>query len=249
MIAASLRTQILNGTLREGDFLPRQEDLLERYRAGLPAVREALRILELEGLISVRRGNQGGAVVHLPTINQAAYLAALVMESRNTRLQEVAVALRKLEPICAQLCAERPDRADAVVPTLEKRVMALRDNIDSEPSTFNQIARGFHRDLLEHCGNEALLVSVGSLSFVWSAHERAYTERAGAEGTFPGREPRTEAYEAHAKILEAIVAGDGKAAARRAEAHATAVQQHHFAVDDNEYVTASLLQSYYLTPT
>jgi GntR family transcriptional repressor for pyruvate dehydrogenase complex len=246
MIAAALRTQILNGTLREGDFLPPQEYLLERYQAGLPAVREALRILELEGLISVRRGNQGGAVVHLPTINQTAYMSALVMESRKTRLQDLAEALRQLEPICARLCAEREDRAEVVVPALEKQVQALRDNLDSEPAVFNDLAHGFHRELVEHCGNEALRVTVGCLGFVWSAHERAYADRAGAEGTFPGRAPRIQACEAHERILETVVKGDGAGAARRATAHAAAVQQHHFASDDNEYVIASLLQSYYL---
>ena len=49
IIAASLRDDILTGKLTEGDSLPRQEDLFTRFRVSLPAVREAMRILETEG--------------------------------------------------------------------------------------------------------------------------------------------------------------------------------------------------------
>ena len=66
-MASRLRNEILSGRLTEGDSLPRQEDLLADFKVSPPAVREALRILETEGLISVRRGNVGGAIVHLPT--------------------------------------------------------------------------------------------------------------------------------------------------------------------------------------
>jgi DNA-binding FadR family transcriptional regulator len=246
VIANSVRAQILSGQLKEGDSLPRQEDMLARYDAGLPAVREALRILELEGLVSVRRGNLGGAVVHLPALSQVAYLSALVMQSRAAPLSDVADALGDLEPICAQLCAERPDRLDVVVPELKKATSALRDNLDSEPAAFNATAHEFHRALGNYCGNEALRVGAGSLIVVWSAHERAYTERARAAGTFPGRAGRIASCLAHERILACIEAGDGKKAAVRTRSHAKAVQEHHFSVGGAEKVTASALQAFYL---
>jgi GntR family transcriptional regulator, transcriptional repressor for pyruvate dehydrogenase complex len=245
-IAGTLRQRILTGQLRDGESLPRQEALIEQFDAGLPAVREALRILELEGLLSVRRGNQGGAVVHLPTLNQAAYMSALVMQSRTARLHDVAEALRQIEPVCAQLCAERADREQAVVPVLEEAVETLRRHINGEPATFNERAHDFHRGLIDFCGNEAMRVSVGSLVVIWAAHERAYTERARQEGTFPGLEGRRKSCEAHERILDAIRKGDGKLAARRSATHAGAVHAHHFSADDHEFVNAAALQTFYL---
>src|ERR1700755_1275124 len=73
MVAALLRERILSGALRDGDPLPRQEDLLKEFGISKPSLREALRILEAEGLITVRRGNRGGALVHVPEAGHAAH--------------------------------------------------------------------------------------------------------------------------------------------------------------------------------
>src|SRR3954468_9620730 len=119
MIAARLRDDILRGRLKEGDSLPRHEDLFTEFRVSLPAVREAMRILETEGLISVRRGNVGGAIVHLPTATRVAQTISMVLQTRHTTLADVSGALLHLEPICASMCASRPDRATTVVPALQ----------------------------------------------------------------------------------------------------------------------------------
>ena len=66
IVADELRRQIIDGELADGDLLPRQEVLVEQFNVSLVSLREALRILETEGLVSVRRGNRGGAVVHAP---------------------------------------------------------------------------------------------------------------------------------------------------------------------------------------
>ena len=66
IVADELRRQIIDGELADGDLLPRQELLVEQFNVSLVSLREALRILETEGLVSVRRGNRGGAVVHAP---------------------------------------------------------------------------------------------------------------------------------------------------------------------------------------
>src|SRR5665213_1231475 len=247
VIAGTLRQRILNGTIEDGDLLPRQEDLLTQFDAGLPAIREALRILELEGLISVRRGNSGGASVHLPTLNQTAYMTSLVLQSRNARLKAVGDALTELEPLCAKMCAERNDRAVNVVPKLYEAVVALRASFDGDPAIFNERSHDFHRGLVEYCGNEAMRAAVGSLVVIWAAHERAYTERARRDGTFPGAEGRQRSCEAHERILVTIREGNGGHAFRRSAVHLSAGKEHHFQADGTEFVTAATVQDFYLT--
>ncbi|EUA49857.1 bacterial regulatory s, gntR family protein [Mycobacterium xenopi 3993] len=58
IVADELRRQIIDGELADGDLLPRQEVLVEQFNVSLVSLREALRILETEGLVSVRRGNR-----------------------------------------------------------------------------------------------------------------------------------------------------------------------------------------------
>jgi DNA-binding FadR family transcriptional regulator len=63
-IADELRRLIVSGELSEGDSLGHEPELIERFGVSRPSLREALRILEAEGLISVMRGMLGGVVVH-----------------------------------------------------------------------------------------------------------------------------------------------------------------------------------------
>ena len=65
-IADELRALIVSGELSEGDSLGHEPDLVERFGVSRPSLREALRILETEGLVTVVRGVHGGVVVHAP---------------------------------------------------------------------------------------------------------------------------------------------------------------------------------------
>src|SRR3954465_5378754 len=105
MVAAALRKRIVSGIIEDGGMLPKQEDLLAEFRISPPPMREALRILETEGLITVRRGNTGGAIVHRPQPGKAGYMMGLVLQSRAVPLADVVDALKKLEPVCAAACA------------------------------------------------------------------------------------------------------------------------------------------------
>src|SRR5262249_40460441 len=80
LVAGARRQQIIDGRLQDGDRLPKQDELAERFDISGPSVREGLRILEAEGLITVRRGKFGGAFVHAPHPANAAYNLALVLE-------------------------------------------------------------------------------------------------------------------------------------------------------------------------
>ena len=79
LVADRLRSRILTGDLEDGDLLPKEEELREIYPVSKPSFREAMRILEAQGLITIRRGNVGGAVVHRPTANNVAYTLAMVL--------------------------------------------------------------------------------------------------------------------------------------------------------------------------
>lgn len=71
LVAAALRDRILAGGIGDGSTLPKQDELVAEFGVSYPSVREALRILETEGFITVRRGNRGGATVHAPDIGTA----------------------------------------------------------------------------------------------------------------------------------------------------------------------------------
>src|SRR5580698_6746793 len=73
MVAEALRRRILSGAYPDGELLTRYEAITEEFQVSLPSAREALRMLEAEGLLTIRRGKRGGAIVRLPRPENVAY--------------------------------------------------------------------------------------------------------------------------------------------------------------------------------
>ena len=247
IVAASLRDDILTGKLKEGDSLQRQEDIFSEYRVSMPAVREAMRILETEGLISVRRGNVGGAIVHLPSAERTARMISMVLQVRGTSLGDVSGALLHMEPVCAGLCAAREDRLDEVVPYLREAIDAQTEHFE-DVETFTPLARRFHEVLVERCGNETMKVVVGSLETIWSAHESTVwadatqiSRNEGEPNSPTAKKSRRAALRDHERLLAAIEAGDEPKAIQLASAHLAATRSTTLASASSDKVNANLL--------
>lgn len=218
LVADDIRRQILGGELPDGARLPKEDVLRSRFGVGRPAMREAMRILESEGLVTVLRGNQGGAVVQAPRDEQAAYSLALVLASRSIRTRDVGAALRELEPACAALCARRDDREETVLPdlrTVHREAGRTRD----DPVAFTAALRSFHETIVGSCGNETLIVVVGALEKLWSSHVSAATE---SRPRSPEQQQRS--LDEHERILRAIELGDPDGARDAVSAHIGRVQ-------------------------
>jgi GntR family transcriptional repressor for pyruvate dehydrogenase complex len=188
IVASRLRDDILSGRLKEGDILPSQESLFGEFGVSPPALREAIHLLETDGLVSVRRGNVGGAVVHLPSAERTAHMISMVLQARASTPADVSGALMHLAPICAGMCAAREDRLVEVVPYLEAEIAAQTEQFD-DATQFVPNARRFHEVLVSRCGNEPMILLIGSLELIWSAHDRRYgatTARLEAQANKPG---------------------------------------------------------------
>jgi DNA-binding FadR family transcriptional regulator len=244
MVANVLRERILSGDLEDGALLPKQDELLEELRVSKPSAREAFRILETEGLVTVQRGNVGGAVVHLPKPETVAYMLGLVLEARGVTLKDAGAALQHVEPICAALCAGRDDRAETVVPKLEaahqRLAQALHDRDEQEVTL---ASRAFHEELVALCGNETMIIVAGTLETLWSAHERSWSVRAAEEGRFP--EPRlgARALREHQEIITMIAKGDVDRASRAARRHLTTAQLYPLSDDPASRVQSRALRA------
>src|SRR6478752_7291137 len=160
-VADELRRQIVDGELADGDLLPPQAVLVERFNVSLVSLREALRILETEGLVSVRRGNRGGAVVHAPAKASAAYMLGLLLQSDTVPLADLATALQELDSMCAALAAKRQDRGDTLVTKLNELNEAMAEHIE-DGGRFTEIGSQFHDEIVRGCGNHTMIAVVGS---------------------------------------------------------------------------------------
>ncbi len=238
LVVAELRRRILDGELDDGDELPRQEDLLKEFGVSKPSMREALRILESEGLLSVRRGKVGGAVVHRPGQDNAAYVLGTVLRSMGAPVDDVSTALNLLEPQCVALCAGRADRAETVVPGLRELQDQAAACID-DVREFTIVSRSFHEEMVRTCGSLTLTLVVGALESVWTAHADAWAEIHVGEDDFPDLAYRKQGLDDHAALLDLIEAGD--VAGATAEAHRHLTWAPVYTIDEDHAVFPGLL--------
>src|SRR5690606_36687001 len=107
LVADKMRRQIARGEQREGKDLPAKFALTERYGVARPTMREAFSVLEVERLITVRRGARGGAIVHEPSAAMVARYAGFVLEHVGSSLADICEARVQIEGPCAAQAAER----------------------------------------------------------------------------------------------------------------------------------------------
>ncbi|HEV8296275.1 MAG TPA: GntR family transcriptional regulator [Acidimicrobiales bacterium] len=232
-VADRLRDRILSGDVPHGGLLPKLEDLTDEYGVSKASIREACRILETEGLLRVQRGNVGGAMVHAPEPELAAYTVGLVLQARDVSVPDVATAVERFEPICAELCAERADRATTVLPELREAQAELAECIErSDGEGAAGAARRWHEGLVTRCGNETTAVLIGTLAGLWTAHARNAAAESAARGVPMSDELSRRVYAEHEHIQALIEAGDAVGAAAAARAHVRTARIHPPSEDD-----------------
>jgi DNA-binding FadR family transcriptional regulator len=209
LIARSLRRQVVSGELREGDALPSEPALMAQYGVSRPTLREAFRILESEGLISIQRGTRGGARVHAPDGELAAKYAGLVLQYQRTTLKDVYDARSFLEATCAGMAAERRTRKDLT------RLQAVYDLIDRTDDLAERIT------LHAHFGASVVATSASQTMVMLSSVLRSILDRSTLAAVLAtaDQEATVKAYrDAHVaqrRLLELIETRD----AAGAEAH------------------------------
>jgi GntR family transcriptional repressor for pyruvate dehydrogenase complex len=226
-VADRLRDRILSGEVPNGGLLPKLEDLTDEFGVSKASVREAWRILETEGLLRVQRGNVGGAMVLAPEPGLAAYTVGLVLEAREVGVPDVASAIERFEPICAELCAERADRASTVLPVLrdaQRELAACIESGDGEGASL--AARRWHEALVAQCGNDTTQVLIGTLEHLWTAHARHAAAESEARGVPMSIELSRKVHAEHEEIQALIAAGDAAGAAAAARAHLRTARIH-----------------------
>jgi GntR family transcriptional regulator, transcriptional repressor for pyruvate dehydrogenase complex len=156
-VAAGIRRRIAIGDLAVGEHLPPEEELTETFGIARPTLREAFRILESQGLISIRRGRGGGATVTMPDLEQLAEPFAVLLQLRHTTVHDLAQARSLMEPqLAARLALSHTDDDVALLRAAVGRASSAVDAHDG--TAFGSAAAEFHQALIERGGNTTLSV-------------------------------------------------------------------------------------------
>lgn len=208
VLADSLREQILDGRLRVGAVLPNERDLAGRAGLSRASVREALRILEVEGLIATRTGRNGGSEVIRPSLATIERSIGIFIRGQNIRLESVLEVREAIEPHAARLAAMH--RTEADFRALRECHRRLVEQIDDVPA-FLRANLDWHVSVVLAAHNELLSAFVGA--FAQTVYQSTDLQE------FSPPDIRATVARAHQAVMDAIEAGDADAAWRRMARH------------------------------
>lgn len=205
LVARTLRQMVVDGTLKDGDFLPNEPELMTHFGVSRPTLREAVRVLESERLVEVRRGSRTGARVRVPGPEIVARPAGLLLELSGATIADVLVARSAIEPVAARLLATSGkakgfDELDTI--------LAEDISTSQEAAHFASATAHFHRRLVELSGNATLGMIAGMLHEITERHPATAVAR---KRSIP-KPDYDSAVRAYRQLIKLIRSHDGEAA-------------------------------------
>jgi DNA-binding FadR family transcriptional regulator len=156
--AEELRRLIFLRVVSPGERLPNELDLAAALDVSHVTVRAALRELEADGLLEVRRGrNGGGYITGVPPLGAGAATVSALKESADS-LRHALELRRLLEPEAAALAAGRASAREVTQVRRAQKLVAAREQ--SDDSAFMAADTGFHLELARAARNPLILRSI-----------------------------------------------------------------------------------------
>jgi GntR family transcriptional regulator, transcriptional repressor for pyruvate dehydrogenase complex len=153
-VVNQIQDAILDGKLSRGDVLPSERELRVMFNTSRGTLREALRVLEERGLIEIKLGVHGGAIVRGANAEQVTRSLARLIRSQQISLDHLAEFREGIEGNVASLAAQRATLQDSE--RLQTLLAKARAAIDQDPidrETFLAADRQLHQELAVITGN------------------------------------------------------------------------------------------------
>jgi GntR family transcriptional regulator, transcriptional repressor for pyruvate dehydrogenase complex len=150
LVAQRIVRDIVRGNLQARDLLPPERVMLETYQTGRGTLREALRLLEFQGVIALKPGPRGGPVVLDPDASHLASTIVLLMQLKQAPFRTIVEVRMALEPMISRLAAERI--SDESMAELGETIDQMRDHLDDQEQ-FLEANQRFHDIIAWSSGN------------------------------------------------------------------------------------------------
>jgi GntR family transcriptional repressor for pyruvate dehydrogenase complex len=207
LLAQRIVSEIADQGLSPGTPLLSEKDMLEEYQVARGTLREALRFLEIQGVISIKTGPGGGPVVSEPKSRHLASIIAMMLQLDGATYRAVLEARTTLEPSLARKAAERATDDDLVA--IHDSVVRMHERID-DPEFFLEENEVFHDLVAASAGNQVFSLVMSSLNWICDGT---------ALGVAYPLETREAVAKEHGRIYQAIKSRDGERAAAAMAVH------------------------------
>jgi GntR family transcriptional repressor for pyruvate dehydrogenase complex len=204
-VVAQIKESFFNG-MHPGDWVGTEADLAGRFGVSRITIRDAIRSLEVQGVVEVKVGAGGGLRIAEADPDRFADALSVQLHLLGITWQEVVEAMQTVEPFTARLAAIR---ATPQAMQQMRVAIAAAGHHQKEPHAFTESALDFHLLVAEASGNRALRASVRALRSVQTLKFEPNTSARVA----------LEVSKAHQKIMDAIEARDADGAMEAMREH------------------------------
>ncbi|MBI2871944.1 MAG: FadR family transcriptional regulator [Chloroflexi bacterium] len=210
-VVEQVKELIRDGRLRPGQKLPSERELAQRFQVSRASLREAIRALELEGLVVTRPG--AGSFVSEEGFDAAVEALARRLLAGREELADVAELRLLLEPQVAALAAQRAvqedkDRLEAILQEQSQQVQQGGSGADADVAFHSQVAAASH--------NQALVNLSGALADLLAPVR---------DETLQTPERSQASLASHRTILDAVMRGGAEAARQAMREHILGVNR------------------------
>ncbi|MFZ7110979.1 MAG: FadR/GntR family transcriptional regulator [Desulfatiglandales bacterium] len=204
---------IIQGRLKTGDRLPSELELAEQFQVSRQTVREALRILELSGFITVRTGGKGGPTVSNTAFNTMNDLLLDVFQIERISMEEITVARLCIEKAVLAHAVENADEMD--IKNLSKNIAQAKERVKGGRAS-TELNIEFHKLLGKASKNRVFQLVMGSIMSVLAHYHEIIPS---------DPQVSAKAVKYHEEVLAAIKAKDVDKALRMLEGHLEEVRE------------------------
>jgi DNA-binding FadR family transcriptional regulator len=200
LLAQEIASEIIAEARAPGDRLPLESEMIKQYGVGRSTVREALRILEVSGLITMRSGRHGGPMVGDCGPANLGRIVSLFMHANGVSLGEIIRARALLEPCLLRAAIDSADEEFiARAADLKKR---SRECDPLKTTEYRLLTREFHELIASAAGNRPIGLLAMALMFL-TRLDHSVTTLAHRRG---------DVIAEHEEVLDAIIDRDGERA-------------------------------------
>ncbi|MCK9228394.1 MAG: FadR/GntR family transcriptional regulator [Syntrophorhabdaceae bacterium] len=195
-ISTEIKKMIVKGVFKPGDKLPAESEIARQFNVGRQTVREALRMLELSGFISIQKGGGGGAVITNTIINTISNSFLDAFQMKSISVKELTIARMEVEKLVISHVID--DCTDEDIDILNRNIEAAGNKINLGIQAFEENI-GFHMLLARASKNGVFVIVVQSIMAIVAE--------------FLSRIPQTleistRIWSEHKKMVEAIMRRD-----------------------------------------
>jgi GntR family transcriptional regulator, transcriptional repressor for pyruvate dehydrogenase complex len=222
VVAERFRQQIANGTLAIGHQLPSEEELTTMFGIARTTLREALRVLESQGLLEIKRGRGGGGIITMPRLENLSQSLALVLQLQKTTLGDLDDARMLIEPpLAGRLASQHTDEDLEVLTAIVDQAHQCAETDDK--TGFGKAAAALHEAIIERGGNNTMAVIGALLHDLMDRHLQSAAE-------ISDHEQMGRAVRSYRKLIMLIESGDSAATSAHWHRQLVFLQQHRASI-------------------